>query len=332
MNRLGRAASDVAVAAVFGMAAGTLVNRYFKPTLQSPTAPMAPATPTTSLYDLVRSMISEISADRVLAVAAGVAFFGLMSLAPAITAFVSIYGLVVPPEQIADHINSMAGLIPPSAYSVVQDQIDKIAAKGSTVLGIASVFGLLVALWSANGAMKALIDALNVAYGVKDRRGIIAFNAVSLAMTAGAVIVLVGLLVTMAAVPLILEHLWLGWAGELLLDYGRWPVLFILVVSAIAVLYRFGPDVPGSRWRWITPGGLLAAFGILVFSLAFSWYATNLGNFEATYGSLSAVIAFMIWGWLTSVIVLSGAELNAELDRRSGVFRPGTSADGTLPR
>ena len=135
-------------------------------------------------------------------------------------------------------------------------------------------------------------------------------------MTMGAVLVVICMLLTLAAVPLILDRIWLGWATEFLLSYGRWALLFAILITAIAVLYRVGPDVPDARWRWISPGSLSAGVGLVVFSIGFSWYAENFAKYNETYGSLGAVIAFLVWGWLSATVVLYGAELNAELDKR----------------
>ena len=265
---------------------------------------------------LVLRAYREAEKDRVLAVAAGVAFYGLLALLPAVTAFVSLYGLFVPTTDIADHLRTAGSLLPAAANEIVVDQVNKLTAADPVALSVASIFGLVVSIWSTNSAMKAIMDALNVAYGVTDRRGIIRFNLTSMAMTVGAVLVVICMLLTLAAVPLILDRIWLGWATEFLLSYGRWALLFAILITAIAVLYRVGPDVPDARWRWISPGSLSAGVGLVVFSIGFSWYAENFAKYNETYGSLGAVIAFLVWGWLSATVVLFGAELNAELDKR----------------
>ena len=265
---------------------------------------------------LVLRAYREAEKDRVLAVAAGVAFYGLLALLPAVTAFVSLYGLFVPTTDIADHLRTAGSLLPAAANEIVADQVNKLTAADPVALSVASIFGLVVSIWSTNSAMKAIMDALNVAYGVTDRRGIIRFNLTSMAMTVGAVLVVICMLLTLAAVPLILDRIWLGWATEFLLSYGRWALLFAILITAIAVLYRVGPDVPDARWRWISPGSLSAGVGLVVFSIGFSWYAENFAKYNETYGSLGAVIAFLVWGWLSATVVLFGAELNAELDKR----------------
>ena len=163
--------------------------------------------------------------------------------------------------------------------------------------------------------MKSLTDALNVAYDVQEQRGFFQHNALTLALTFGALAMVAGLLLVTAAIPAILDRFWLGWASETLLNYGRWPMLLLLLITGLALLYRFGPNLPNARWRWISPGSVVASTGLIVFSILFSWYAVNFGNYNKTYGSLGAVIAFMTWTWLSTMIVLIGAELNAVLDK-----------------
>ena len=171
---------------------------------------------------LVIRVYREVDKDRVLAVAAGVAFFGLLALFPAVTAFVSLYGLLVPLADIANHLSAAGSLLPEAANKIVADQVTKLTATDPAALSVASVFDIAVSIWSANSAMKAMMDALNVAYGVVDRRGIIRFNLMNLIITLGAVFVLICLLLTLATVPIVLDRFWLGWAAESLLSHGRW--------------------------------------------------------------------------------------------------------------
>ena len=316
-----RRTADLVAAVAIGVGLTALVQSSTSRPVAAPVAQVAVPrrTPWTArrIVAFLVNLYKEITTDRVLAVAAGVAFFGLMSLAPAVTAFVSLYGLFVELDTVSDHLTTLGSMVPASAYTLIEDQVTKLTSKGPTVLSLASVAGLGLSIWSANSSIKAMMDALNVAYGATERRGFFTYQLVSLAMTTGAVMLLIATLLVLGAIPVILQRVWLDWATEWLLNYGRWPLLFVLFVTGIAVLYRFGPSVPGARWRWISPGSVLAAGGIMAFSAAFSWYATEFANYGETYGPLGAVVAFMIWAWLSSAIVLIGAELNAELDRES---------------
>jgi membrane protein len=268
-----------------------------------------------AVWRLAQNVYTEIVEDRVLAVAAGVAFYGLLALFPAITTLVSFYGIFNDRSTAAADLATLTSLLPPSAVSIVSDQINRIINTGSVNLSLAAAFSFLIAIWSANSGMKAAMDALNVAYGVKETRSFLTLNALSLFFTFSAIFVLLFLLSAIALVPVILEAIGLGPWVEWLIWLGRWPLLLLAANLALAVLYRWGPAVSAVKWRWYSPGTIFASLGFALLSVAFSAYAANFAQFNETYGSLGAVIAFLTWSWLVTVIMLTGAELNAELDR-----------------
>jgi membrane protein len=271
-------------------------------------------------WQVLKRTVAEVSRDRVLTVAGGVTFYGLLSLFPALTVLVSLYGIFAAPESISAHLEMLGSFLPESAMSVIGEQAMRVASGGQAQLSLAGLAGGLVALWSANAAMKALIDTLNIVYDTQEERSFVKLNAVTLLFTISAIVGVMVLFVAVAAVPVILQFFWLGGVVDFLIWAGRWPVIFVLVILALAVLYRFGPCRPSVRWRWITPGSFIAALGLLVFSMLFSWYAANFGKFNETYGSLGAVIGFMTWMWLSATIILVGAELNAVIESAA---RPG---------
>ena len=259
----------------------------------------------------------EIGKDRVLSVAGGLTFFCLLALFPAITALVSVFGLFADPAQVAVKLGSLTSLMPQEAATILIDQAKAISAASSANLSLAAVVALALALWSANGGTKALIEALNVAYGVTEERGFVQLNAFSLGATICAIAIVLGLIVAVAVLPQLLDVIWLGSLTENLLLLGRWPAIFAFMLGFLGLAYRFAPNRRDAAWRWITPGAVLAAIGLLVFSLLFNWYAQNLGNYNQTYGSLGAVVALMTWMWLSATLVLVGAEVNSELDRQA---------------
>ena len=275
------------------------------------------AIPSAGWWAILKRTFAEVGNDRVLAVAGGVTFYGLLSLFPAVTVLVSLYGLIADPQSIAQHLQTLSGILPEGAMSIIREQAMRIARGDHAQLSVAAAVGVLIALWSANAAMKAMMDALNIAYDTEEKRGFIKLNAVSLLFTISAILGLIVMFAVVAAVPVVLEMFWLGAMVDLLLWAGRWPVIFFLIILALAVLYRYGPSRPDVRWRWITPGSFIAALGLVVFSMLFSWYAANFGKFNETYGSLGAAIGFMTWMWLSATIVLVGAELNAEIENQS---------------
>jgi membrane protein len=276
---------------------------------------------------LLVSLYTEVTEDRVLAVAAGVAFYGLLAVFPAITALVSLYGLFNDQSEASQDLAALAGVLPAEMMSVITDQVLRITSGSDVTLGFATAISLAIALWSANAGMKAITDALNVAYGVKERRSFIWLNVQSLFFTLSALIFLLIMMAAVAVVPVVLGDVLLSPAVQWLLWAGRWPVLLLLLALALGVLYRFGPDVPDAKWRWISPGSVLATLGLVLLSMLFSYYAASLGRFNETYGSLGAAIALLTWLWLSATIIMLGAELNAEMDRRKAAAAAAAGAD-----
>lgn len=270
-------------------------------------------------WAILRQTGNEFMTDRVLAVAAGVTFYSLLARFPAVSVLVSVYGLFTVKSQIGAQIGSLTAFLPAEILPMVTDQAARVVAQGDTRNFLALLAGLLIAIWSSNSGVKSIIEALNVAYGVAEARSFIRLNFISLLFTAGAIAGLLLLMAAIAVVPALLARFMIPPSLASLLWIGRWPVIFLGMLFAFAILYRFGPSLPQARWRWITPGSLLASSGLLVFSMLFSWYAASFGHYNQTYGTVGAAISFMTWAWLSSAIVLAGAELNAELDRRLGL-------------
>jgi len=263
--------------------------------------------------------------DRLLATAAGVVFFGLLAVFPAVTALVSSYGLFTDPATIGANLQTLALMLPEGSFQIVQDQIARVLAKGPAALGGTFLFGLALALWSANAGVKAIIDALNVVHEVRETRSFIRLNLLSLALTAGGIAALLLMVSAVVAFPLAFNHIGLSPEGRFILGLARWPLLFVILLVALSVLYRFGPDRPAARWEWTRAGTLAAALLWIAGSAALSWYLSNFGNYNATYGSLGAAIGLMMWMWMSATVVLFGAELNSEIERQ-------TAPDGARPR
>lgn len=260
------------------------------------------------------STYREINDDRLLALAAGVVFYGLLALFPAITALVSSYALFAKASTINAHLALVSSLMPASAYQIVDEQVTRIVMRGTGDLGTAFFVGLALAVWSANAGVKAVIDALNICYGVKERRGFFKLNAISLLFTIGAIATLLLAIAAVIVLPLVMSFLHAGQYGDLAVSWLRWPALLVLLLLALATLYRFGPDIEGARWRWISPGAVFAAVAWIGGSILLSWYLASFADYDKTYGSLGAAIGLMMWLWMTAIVVLVGAELNSEID------------------
>jgi membrane protein len=269
--------------------------------------------------DIFWRLYEEVDQDRILAVAAGVTFFGLLALFPAVASLVALYGLFADFSTINDHLNTLSFFLPGGALDVIGDQVKRITAKGPTTLGFAFFSGLAVSLWSANAGMKAIFDALNVAYEETEKRSFIMLNLQSLFFTLSAIVFLLAAMMGVVVTPVVLKYVWFGAVLEQFISLARWPLLFAATLFGLAVLYRYGPSRRKAKWRWITPGSLLATVGWLATSMLFSWYVANFGNYNETYGSLGAVIGFMTWLWLSTTIILVGAELNAEIEHQTAL-------------
>ena len=251
--------------------------------------------------------------DRLLALAAGVVFYSLLALFPAITALVSSYALFADPGTIGDHLNKLSGFMPAGAWQIVEEQVTRIVGNTKAGLSFAFVFGLGFALWSANAGIKAMIDALNIAYDVTERRNFFVLNAVSLSFTVGAIVALLMAIGAIVVLPVIVSYVPFD-STAIVVKWLRWPALAALVMLGLAILYRFGPDHVHPRFRWISPGAVFAAITWLVTSALLSWYLANFADYNATYGSLGAAIGLMMWMWISTIVVVLGAEINCELD------------------
>lgn len=267
--------------------------------------------------DILLRVYDNISEHRVLALAAGMTYYSLLAIFPALAALVAIYGLFSDPASIAKHLDQVSGILPGGAVDVAREQLTRVASKGNQTLGLTFAIGLAISLWSANAAMKALFDTLNIVYGEKEKRGFVKLNAASLAFTlAGIAFVLVAL-GAVVVLPVVLNFVGLSEAADLLVRIVRWPTMFVAVALALALIYRLGPSREAPRWRWITWGSAVATVLWLGASALFSWYAANFGKFNETYGSLGAAIGFMTWLWISAIVILLGAELDAEMEHQT---------------
>jgi membrane protein len=267
--------------------------------------------------DILIRTYREILEDRLLALAAGVAFYSLIALFPAIAAGVSCYALVANAATISKHLAVAADIVPAGALDILRDEITRIAAKSDGRLTLGFLVGLGIALWSANAGIKAIFDALNVIYDEDEKRGFIKLNLVSLLFTICA-IAGVGFAVTLVvAFPLFLAAFGVTSADHPIVAYLRWPVMFMALILALGVLYRYGPSRQWAKWRWISVGSVFAALAWLAVSALFSWYLSNFANYNATYGALGAVVGLMMWMWLSTIVVLVGSELNSEIEHQT---------------
>ena len=273
--------------------------------------------PARGWWDILKRTASQVSEDRVMTEAAGITFYTLLALFPALAALISIYGLFADPADITRQIESLSGVIPGGGMQILEDEAKRIASNSNSALGLSLVIGLGVSLWSANQAMKALVDALNVVYDQRESRGFFRYLAVTMAFTIGGILFIILAVAAVVAVPVILNFIGLGSSAAVLLRFARWPLLLVAVALFLALVYRYGPDRQNAKWRWVSWGSAFASIAWLIVSLAFSWYVASFGSYNKTYGSLGAVIGFMTWIWLSATVILVGAEMDAEMEHQT---------------
>jgi membrane protein len=259
----------------------------------------------------------QLGRDQISVVAGGVAFFALLALIPALASVVAIYGLLVSPEQAAQQIQALSGLLPDASRELLSNQLERLTRSSGGALGLGALVGLLISIYSASKGIKALIGALNVAYDEVEGRGFVKLTSTVLGLTLGAVALVVLALLAIAAVPVLLGNLDLPGGLQWALSAARWALLLPVVVGALAFLYRFGPDRRSPRWSWASPGAVLATVLWLLASLGFSVYVSTFGSYSETYGSLAGVVLLLLWLYIGAYVVLLGAEINSEAERQT---------------
>ncbi len=263
---------------------------------------------------ILRHVKKEIGRDHVGIVAAGVAFYGLLSIFPALIALMMLYGLVADPAQAQQQIEGFSAWLPADARNLIGEQMQRMAAGGGKGLGIGLVVGLLAALWSASAGIGALIEGINIAYGTEEQRGFFKRKALALGLTLLALLVAVVMILAVAAVPILVDMLPLPDQMKTLLEWGRWPVLALLLIIGMAAIDYIAPCRPKPHWRWITPGALTAIVLWMAASVLFSVYVSNFGKYNETYGTIGAVIVLLMWLYIGAWATLLGAEINAEIE------------------
>jgi membrane protein len=260
----------------------------------------------------------EINVDRLPAVAGGVTFYTLLAIFPAIGAFVSLYGLFADVGAVEKQLQEMSNVFPASVVQIIGEQMLRLASQEQAKLGVAFVVSLLLSIWSANASMKALFDGLNIAYDEDEKRHFFSKTALTYAFTFSALLYAVIIAGVLIALPIALKALGLDTIAGILAPL-RWLTVLAVTAFAFAMLYRYAPCRARPRWRWVVWGAVFGAAAWLGGSLGFSLYVNKLAHYDATYGPLGAVIAFMVWMWFSIMTVLIGAELNAEIEHQTAI-------------
>jgi membrane protein len=256
----------------------------------------------------------EVSRDNLSVIAAGVAFYAFFALFPALAAMVSLYGLIADPADVSKLVESMQGVLPGQVTGIVSNQLQQVAAGSSGQLGWGVAAGLLIALWSANKGTKSLVTALNIAYEEEEDRGFFRLNAVTLLLTFGAIISVIIAVAGVVAAPALLKALNLPDAVGTAINWLRWPLLALLMAVGLALFYRYAPSRQPADWSWLSYGSVVATLLWLIASGLFSWYVSNFGSYNETYGSMAAIAILLMWFYISAYVILLGAELNSEME------------------
>jgi membrane protein len=262
--------------------------------------------------DILWRVLKGILADRILYTSGGVAFFTLLAFFPAVATIVSVYGLVADVSTIREHLTLLVSIVPDGAITLIGNQMAHAGQRGT----LSSVF-FIVALWSANSGVAALFDAFNVIYKEKERRSVLRLYGMTFLFTLGGIAFLLAAIGAVIVVPLVLAFIGMSTPAERLLSIVRWPVLLMVVIPWLATLYRYGPSRRSAKWRWVTWGSAVAAVLWILTSMLFSWYVASFESYNRLYGSLGAGVGFMVWIWLSVVVILMGAKLNAEMEHQT---------------
>ncbi len=271
--------------------------------------------PHSGWLDIAARFVRSFGRDRISLIAAGVAFFGILALFPAITALLAIGGLVLDPSVIVAQMDRFQGVVPADALSIIRTQATSVAQSNGLELTLIISMGL--ALWSSSRGVATLCDGLNIVYSEEEKRGFFLRNATSLSLT---ILLMLGILiaiVVIVALPLALEFLSLDPIADLATRIGTWGLLIVLTIAGLSVLYRFGPSRRDARWRWISPGAVLACLFWIAASFGFTIYVSNFASYNESFGTIAGVIILLMWLWISAMVVLAGGKLNAEMEHQT---------------
>ncbi|MBM2577810.1 YihY/virulence factor BrkB family protein [Jannaschia sp. Os4] len=267
--------------------------------------------------DVLKRTFAEISNDNVMLVAAGVAFYGLLAVFPAITALMSITGLLYSPDELVSVLEGVTAVVPPDVSEILLDQARAVASSAEGGLTLGLIVGVALALWSASAGVDALVTGINVAYDEEETRGFVRRKGMILLMTVGMIVGVILAAALVVVVPIVLAVV--SWAPgmETAISVLKYVPLALIVLVGLGILYRYSPDRDAAKWRWLTTGTLIAGALWLVASIAFSIYVQTFGSYNETFGSIAGVVVLLMWMWISALVILVGAELNSELEHQT---------------
>jgi membrane protein len=273
--------------------------------------------PAKGWWQVTKRAFKEMGQDHLTLIAGGVAYTWFLALFPGLIAAVMVYGLVTDPAEVERQVNSFASGLPNSAQTLLTDQMQNIASGSGGGLSFGLVLSVALALWSASAGIAGLVEAINMAYDEDDTRNFVVKRGLAILLTIGFLIFIAVAVGLVAVLPIVLNSIGLGVVGQFFVGIGRFVALVIIMLVALALLYRIGPDRDAPKMRWATPGAIIATVLWLIASIAFSLYVNNFGSYDKTYGSLAGVVVLLLWFWITALVVLLGAEINSEAEAQT---------------
>jgi membrane protein len=254
--------------------------------------------------------------DRNIAIlAAGTAFWAILSIFPAIIAMVTIYGLVASPERVTEEVSRLGGSLSPSTREVVTDWLAGLTSTSHRQLGFGLVVGLVVVLWAVSSGVRTLIKAITASYEQEETRGYFKLRGISLLASLGVIVVAVAALAAIGVAPAI-RHLVHNTLWRLAFDVGEWVVLALILTAAVAALYWLAPPKTSVNWRWASVGAVFSTACVVLASIGFSLYVRFFAHYNKTYGTLGGIVILMLWLYYCVFIVLLGALIDIEVERQ----------------
>ena len=268
-------------------------------------------------WDIAKRVFKSLGADHVSLISGGVAFFAFLSLFPALSALIAIYGLVVAPDEVTRQVSQLASVMPPQAQEMLDESLKTIASTSDEKLGWGLLLSVVLSIWSANKGTAALFEGLNIVYNEKEKRNFFKLKLTTLAFTLTGFVSAIICLVLIVGLSAVVENLGLASWLETTILLIRWPILALVYITALALAYRYAPCRNDPKFRWVSVGSVVSTILWLVLSAGFAYYVSNFGSYDEVYGSLAAVVITLLWLFLTVMMILLGAEINGEMEAQT---------------
>ena len=268
-------------------------------------------------WDICKRVYHNLSQDNLSFVAAGVAFYALLAIFPALAAIVSVYAYFASPTDIHDQLDKVIAILPASSRDIILLQVSDITQQSNKVLSASAIGTLLLTIWSSSKGCQALITACNITYHQRNKRQFFMALVVRFLFSLGAIVVALVALLIIGILPIVLNLVGLTELIDLMIQLITWPLLAIIFNLALAFLYRYAPHRTPAKWRWITPGSMLATLMWIIASIGFSYYVSQFASYNETYGSLGVVVIMWMWLYISAYIIIFGAAINASTEQQT---------------